>query len=140
MAPQQDRAGISAEGLATAATYAVGLLGILAGRFVFGFGWVASVLLAMPFHSLACGIVNNESRRMTGALCALLLFPIVVACGTELVSKVMASLSRQGLQDATTVAVAAEVGGATAPAAAGSTLDARISEGQKRVKDILDGK
>lgn len=36
--------------------------------------------------------------------------------------------------------VAAEVGGATAPAAAGSTLDARISEGQKRVKDILDGK
>ena len=36
--------------------------------------------------------------------------------------------------------VAAEVGGAAAPAAAGSTLDARISEGQKRVKDILDGK
>ena len=35
--------------------------------------------------------------------------------------------------------VAAEVGGA-APAAAGVTLDARISEGQKRVKDILDGK
>ena len=110
MAAQQDRAGISAEGLATAATYAVGLLGILAGRFVFGFGWVASVLLAVPFHSLACGIVNNESRRITGALCALLLFPIVVACGTELVSKVMASLSRQGLQEATSVAVAAEVG------------------------------
>ena len=36
--------------------------------------------------------------------------------------------------------VAAEVGGAAAPAAAGSTLDSRISEGQKRVKDILDGK
>ena len=36
--------------------------------------------------------------------------------------------------------VAAEVGGAAAPAAAGSALDARISEGQKRVKDILDGK
>lgn len=36
--------------------------------------------------------------------------------------------------------VAAEVGGAAAPAAAGATLDSRISEGQKRVKDILDGK
>ena len=36
--------------------------------------------------------------------------------------------------------VAAEVGGSAAPAAAGATLDARISEGQKRVKDILEGK
>lgn len=36
--------------------------------------------------------------------------------------------------------VAAEVGGGAAPAAAASTLDSRISEGQKRVKDILDGK
>ena len=36
--------------------------------------------------------------------------------------------------------VAAEVGGGAAPVAAGAALDARISEGQKRVKDILDGK
>lgn len=36
--------------------------------------------------------------------------------------------------------VAAEIGGAAAPASAESTLAARISEGQKRVKDMLEGK
>ena len=36
--------------------------------------------------------------------------------------------------------VAAEVGGGAAPAAAGSEIDRRISEGQRRVKDILEGK
>ena len=36
--------------------------------------------------------------------------------------------------------VAAEVGGAAGPAAAGNEIDARISEGQRRVKEILEGK
>lgn len=36
--------------------------------------------------------------------------------------------------------VAAEVGGAAAPAAASGELAARMAEGQKRVKDLLDGK
>ena len=36
--------------------------------------------------------------------------------------------------------VAAEVGGGAAPAAASGELDARMAEGQKRVKDLLDGK
>ena len=36
--------------------------------------------------------------------------------------------------------VAAEVGGAAAPVAAGAALDARIAAGQERVRKILEGK
>lgn len=36
--------------------------------------------------------------------------------------------------------VAAEVGGAAAPAAAGTAMDERIAAGQQRVKDLLGGK
>ena len=36
--------------------------------------------------------------------------------------------------------VAAEVGGAAAPVAAGQAMDERIAAGQQRVKDLLGGK
>lgn len=36
--------------------------------------------------------------------------------------------------------VAAEIGGAAAPAAVGSAIDERIAAGQQRVKDLLEGK
>ena len=36
--------------------------------------------------------------------------------------------------------VAADVGGAAAPVAAGQAIDERIAAGQQRVKDLLGGK
>jgi antitoxin component HigA of HigAB toxin-antitoxin module len=47
----------------------------------------------------------------------------------------MEDLSRQLEQE-----VAAEVGGATAPARAGEAIDSRVAAGQERVKKLLEGR
>ena len=83
---------ISIEGIITFATYLIGLFGVLIGHFVLDFSWVTSILLFFPVHNLVCGIVNNEPRRITGALCALLLFPVMTACGAALVSRIQSVL------------------------------------------------
>ena len=92
---------LSIAGVATVATYALGLLGVLLGRFALGFGWVTAILLFFPLHGLACGIVNNESQRMATAVCALLMFPIMVACGPAIVVRIQASLPASGPSAAT---------------------------------------
>ena len=64
------------EGLVSFSTYAVGAIGVLIGRFCFGLDWTVAAFLAIPFHGLACGIVNNESidikRNFNGKLSEML--------------------------------------------------------------------
>ena len=68
--------GFNLEGLVSFSTYAVGAIGVLIGRFFFGLDWTVAAFLAIPFHSLACGIVNNEPQRMVGHAVSLLFFPV----------------------------------------------------------------
>ena len=88
-------------GIVTVATYALGLLGVLLGRFALDFSWVTAILLFFPVYGLACGLVNNESQRIMASACALLMFPVMVACGPAVVARIQASLPAQSPSVAT---------------------------------------
>lgn len=92
---------ISVEGFTTVATYLLGLLGVLLSRFVLGGGWAVSILLFIPLHSLASGIVNNEPRRMASALWTLMLFPLIAVCGEGIVAHVQTALPGRGVSGET---------------------------------------
>lgn len=88
----QDKLGQDSpyEGLVVFSAYALGLLGVAAGRFVFGLNWMSAILMFVPCHGLACGIANNESRRMIGCLFVLIAFPVASAVAADLSAQLVA--------------------------------------------------
>jgi len=74
------------EGMLLFSTYAIGLLGVLAGLLFSGTSLVAAALFFFPCYGLACGIVNNEPRRMVSAGVLLLLFPLIPALSAAAVA------------------------------------------------------
>ena len=95
------------ESLTVFSAYALGLLGVLAGRFVFGLAWVPSLLLYVPCHGLACGIANNEARRIVDSLFLLLLFPLVSTVLSELLLRSAAGARGTHLTQTVDVALGA---------------------------------
>lgn len=95
------------ESLTAFSAYVLGLLGVLAGRFVFGLDWVPSLLLYVPCHGLACGIANNEARRIVDSLVLLLLFPLISSVVSELLLRSSASAGGTHLTRTMTVALGA---------------------------------
>ena len=49
-ADSSGESGFTLEGLVSFSTYAVGVIGVLIGRFCFGLDWTVAAFLAIPFH------------------------------------------------------------------------------------------
>lgn len=90
--------GFNLEGLVSFSTYAVGVIGVLIGRFCFGLDWTVAAFLAIPFHGLACGIVNNEPQRMVGHAVSLLFFPVAAMSLPAVLSPVFGGLADSGVK------------------------------------------
>lgn len=86
------------EGLVSFSTYAVGAIGVLIGRFCFGLDWTVAAFLAIPFHGLACGIVNNEPQRMVGHAVSLLFFPVAAMSLPAVLAPVFGGLADSGVK------------------------------------------
>ena len=96
------------ESLIAFSSIAFGVLGVVAGRFVFGLDWVPSLLLFVPCHGLASGLANNESRRMVGSLFMLLIYPLAAAVASGLTAQLVSGAGNGGVR--VTPAMAAAVG------------------------------
>ena len=96
------------EGLLTVSTFVLGLAGVLVGRFAFGLGWTGSCLLFLPCHGIACGVVNNEPRRIVSNVALVLTFPLAALVSPTIVSRLTAALRSGGTQ--MTPAVGAAIG------------------------------
>ena len=86
------------EGLVSFSTYAVGAIGVLIGRFCFGLDWTVAAFLAIPFHGLACGIVNNEPQRLVGHAVSLLFFPVAAMSLPAVLAPVFGGLADSGVK------------------------------------------
>ena len=86
------------EGLVSFSTYAVGVIGVLIGRFCFGLDWTVAAFLVIPFHGLACGIVNNEPQRVVGHAVSLLFFPVAAMSLPAVLSPVFGWLAGSGVK------------------------------------------
>ena len=86
------------EGLVAFSTYAVGVIGVLIGRFCFGLDWTVAAFLAIPFHGLACGIVNNEPQRMVSHAVSLLFFPVAAMSLPAVLSPVFGGFADSGVK------------------------------------------
>ena len=98
VADSSGESGFTLEGLVSFSTYAVGVIGVLIGRFFFGLDWTVAAFLAFPFHGLACGIVNNEPQRMVGHAVSLLFFPVAAMSLPVVLSPVFEGLADSGVK------------------------------------------
>ena len=96
------------EGLKSLSTYVFGVAGVLVGRFAFGLGWSAACLLFLPCRGIACGVVNNEPRRIVSNVALMLTFPLAALVSPTIVSRLTVALKSGGTQ--MTPAVGAAIG------------------------------
>ena len=98
-----------AEGLLATSPFVSGLCGVWCGRFLLGLDWYAAAFLFMPLFSLTKGLVNNRPRQMIAAACCLVFFPVLTACSSVVIPKVLAALPARGAQEAQSAGLAIRV-------------------------------
>ena len=104
-ADSNGKSGFTFEGLVSFSTYAVGVIGVLIGRFCLGLDWTVAAFLVFPFHGLACGIVNNEPQRMVCHAVSLLFFPVAAMSLSAVLFPVFGWLISSGVKATPVTAV-----------------------------------